>query len=153
MKTMTDPAAKAEVVERFRKLSPNAERKWGKMTAHQMVCHLNDSHLLIMGEIKGTGRSNFLNRTIIKFAALRTPMKWPPGVPTVPELDQVAAAGTKPKVFENDLARLLELMDRLTAPKRDFEFAPHPIFAEMTEWEWMRWAYLHADHHLRQFGL
>jgi hypothetical protein len=28
----------------------------------------------------------------------------------------------------------------------------HPIFGRMTEAEWMRWGYLHTDHHLRQFG-
>jgi len=26
------------------------------------------------------------------------------------------------------------------------------MFPEMNEREWMRWGYLHADHHLRQFG-
>jgi hypothetical protein len=153
MKTIADRAAKAEIVERIKKLTPNAERKWGKMTAHQMVCHLCDSHLLPMGELKGTGRSNFLNRTVVKFAALRVPMKWPPDVPTVPELDQIAGKGTPPAVFEADRARLLALVDRFAAPQRDFKFVSHPIFDQMTEWEWMRWAYLHADHHLRQFGL
>jgi len=29
---------------------------------------------------------------------------------------------------------------------------PHPIFGAMKPWDWMRWGYLHADHHLRQFG-
>jgi hypothetical protein len=26
------------------------------------------------------------------------------------------------------------------------------MFGPMTEKDWMRWGYLHADHHLRQFG-
>jgi Protein of unknown function (DUF1569) len=29
----------------------------------------------------------------------------------------------------------------------------HPLFGRMSASSWMRWAYLHADHHLRQFGL
>jgi hypothetical protein len=29
---------------------------------------------------------------------------------------------------------------------------PHPMFGAMTTLEWMRWGYLHTDHHLRQFG-
>jgi hypothetical protein len=29
---------------------------------------------------------------------------------------------------------------------------PHSIFGSMTNQDWMRWGYLHADHHLRQFG-
>jgi len=28
----------------------------------------------------------------------------------------------------------------------------HPIFGGMSERAWLRWAYLHTDHHLRQFG-
>jgi hypothetical protein len=30
---------------------------------------------------------------------------------------------------------------------------PHPMFGDLTSWQWMRWGYLHTDHHLRQFGL
>ncbi len=40
----------------------------------------------------------------------------------------------------------------LPTAQRDFAFASHPVFGELSEWEWMRWGYLHADHHLRQFG-
>ncbi len=29
---------------------------------------------------------------------------------------------------------------------------PHPFFGAMSRQEWLRWGYLHADHHLRQFG-
>jgi hypothetical protein len=28
----------------------------------------------------------------------------------------------------------------------------HPVFGRMSEAAWLRWGYLHADHHLRQFG-
>jgi hypothetical protein len=28
----------------------------------------------------------------------------------------------------------------------------HPMFGKMSAKDWMRWGYLHADHHLRQFG-
>ena len=27
-----------------------------------------------------------------------------------------------------------------------------PMFGHMSEKDWMQWGYLHADHHLRQFG-
>ncbi|HEV2663419.1 MAG TPA: DUF1569 domain-containing protein [Blastocatellia bacterium] len=33
------------------------------------------------------------------------------------------------------------------------EFHPHPYFGAMSESQWMRWGYLHCDHHLRQFGV
>jgi hypothetical protein len=45
------------------------------------------------------------------------------------------------------------LLARFTAAERDFRWQRHPIFGVMTEQEWLRWGYLHMDHHLRQFGL
>jgi hypothetical protein len=30
--------------------------------------------------------------------------------------------------------------------------ADHAFFGPMSYSEWMRWGYLHTDHHLRQFG-
>jgi hypothetical protein len=29
----------------------------------------------------------------------------------------------------------------------------HPIFGALSARDWLRWGYLHADHHLRQFGV
>lgn len=45
-----------------------------------------------------------------------------------------------------------EILAHLPRAQKDFSFKPHPIFGEMTEAEWMRWGYLHCNHHLRQFG-
>lgn len=150
-KTIDQPAIKAEIIARLSSLEVGARPLWGKMSAHQMICHLSDSHRLPMGEMKTGFKSSILSRTVMKWGALRAPIQWPKGLPTVPEIDQAAGSGTPPAVFEADRARLLLLIERFTAQPRDFQFAPHPMFAQMTEWEWMRWAYLHADHHLRQF--
>jgi hypothetical protein len=53
--------------------------------------------------------------------------------------------------FHEDLRSLLSSLERfcdaLPAPH-----LPHPIFGPMSRENWMRWGYLHADHHLRQFG-
>ena len=57
-----------------------------------------------------------------------------------------------PGVLEGDVQELLRLLDRFTRQPRDFSWHPHPIFGAMTDAEWMRWGYLHTDHHLRQFG-
>jgi len=55
------------------------------------------------------------------------------------------------KSFKN-LADKKEVLERFTAPAKGIEFHPPPIFGDMSEAEWMRWGYLHCDHHLRQFG-
>ena len=51
-----------------------------------------------------------------------------------------------------DLAELETLMDLMTTRARGFEWPAHPIFGRMSRGAWLRWAYLHMDHHLRQFG-
>ncbi len=43
MKTLSNREDKTEILGRLRKLKPDSQRQWGKMSAHQMVCHLNDS--------------------------------------------------------------------------------------------------------------
>ena len=59
--------------------------------------------------------------------------------------------GTRPVEFESDRAGLLLAMGQFcrTLPE---PCAPHPFFGSMTAEDWWRWGYLHADHHLRQFG-
>jgi hypothetical protein len=121
------------------------------MNAAQMICHLNDSWLCVMGEKAVSIDPNFRARRFVKWVGLEVPFRWPRGVRTRPEIDQFIG-GTTPADFEDDRQRLLLLIERFTAQSRDFEFAPHPIFLEMNEREWMRWGYLHTDHHLRQFG-
>jgi len=87
----------------------------------------------------------------MRWAALWLPLKWPHGVSTVPECD-ANGGGSRPADFERDKRQLLELLERFTTPSRDSGWQPHPFFGVMTEKEWMRWGYLHTDHHLRQFG-
>ena len=152
MKTLSDPAVKAEILTRLAGLRPASPRRWGKMSAPQMVNHLRDSFLCVTGEKPVSSATGLFQRTIVKWGALYLPMRWPHGVPTRPELDQVAC-GTSPAGFERDVAELLLLVDRVTRPELDFRWQPHPVFARMSDWEWMRWAFLHMDHHLRQFAL
>jgi hypothetical protein len=52
--------------------------------------------------------------------------------------------------FEQDLDTLLASFDSfcaLTNYTRN-----HPLFGSMEHADWMRWGYLHTDHHLRQFN-
>ena len=67
------------------------------------------------------------------------------------ELDQ-QSGGTAPVEFARDMGELRSLLERFTKQPRDFTWAVHPHFGAMGEKQWMRLAFLHADHHLRQFG-
>ena len=151
MKTLADPAVKQEIIARLRKVGSQDDRHWGRMTSNQMLCHLSDSFKGVMGEKPLGRKSNVISRTVIKWIALKAPITWPHGVKTMPEMDQ-AIGGTPPAEFERDLQDLEVLINRVTSPNRDFQWTQHPNFGPLSEWEWQRWAFLHVDHHLRQFG-
>lgn len=121
------------------------------MNVRQMVCHLNDAFLCIMGEKQVSMDQNFKARLLMKWGALYLPLRWPPDFATRPELDQ-ERGGTTPGEFDEDRQRLSDLVEKFAHRPRDFSFRPHPMFQQMSEWQWMRWGYLHTDHHLRQFG-
>ena len=92
-----------------------------------------------------------LPRTLVKWIALYVPSRWPAGIPTRPEIDQ-ESAGTRPVDFAADVSELEALLDLVTRRDRSFDAHVHPVFGRMSHGAWLRWAYLHMDHHLRQFG-
>jgi hypothetical protein len=151
MKTLARPCDKDELLQRLRRLRPDSARQWGRMSAHQMVCHLNDSLLVAMGQRDVSHAVSLPSRTIVKWLALYLPVRWPVGILTRPEIDQ-EVGGTRPIDFAADVARQQALMEDVTGPHGKLHGAEHPIFGSMSERAWLRWAYLHTDHHLRQFG-
>jgi hypothetical protein len=52
--------------------------------------------------------------------------------------------------MERPAGKLRTLFDQFCGWKG--EFAAHAMFGQLSTSEWMRHAYLHLDHHLRQFG-
>ena len=150
MKQLNDAQCKREILARLSCVRPETQRQWGRMSAPQMIAHLCDSFRAVMGEKPMSPAQSWFWK-LTKWGALNVPMQWPRGVRTRPELDQLVG-GTPPGEFEADVQRLASAIDRFTAQPRGFEFVPHPMFGQMTKKEWMRWGYLHSDHHLRQFG-
>jgi len=121
------------------------------MSAHQMVCHLADSFRMALGGKPVRPSTGLLQRTLVKWFALYAPVRWPPGLRTSPEVDQ-ERGGTRPERFEADLAAAETLLRRFAAEAGRLHLRPHPFFGAMSEADWLRWGYLHTDHHLRQFG-
>ncbi len=150
MRHLGEPGVLIEVQNRLGKLTPTSKRQWGKMSAHEMVCHLSDSFGLALGRKTASDASGVLQRTVMKWFALYVPIPWPKGVGTRPEMEQ-GVGGTRPGDFERDCAVLAGLMTEF-AQQASFDVG-HPIFGRMSREEWMRWGYLHVDHHFRQFGV
>lgn len=151
MKRLDQRAVTEEILGRLRQLRPDDRRRWGRMSPHQMVCHLCDSARMALGERAVTSASGMYERTVLKWIALHAPMRWPAGIRTRPEVDQ-DDGGTPPGSFVDDVDALVPLTRRLVESDAGLDGRVHPIFGPLSRAQWLRWAYLHADHHLRQFG-
>ena len=152
MARVLDDATSRRVEARVRRLRPDSVRQWGRMTPHQAICHLNDSFKLALNE-RPIADAVVPLRPVVKFIALQLPLPWPKGrLRTLPEAEQ-GIGGTPPGEFEQDRAELLSLMARFCSAGAEQYCPTHPIFGRMTASHWRRWAYLHMDHHLRQFGV
>jgi hypothetical protein len=150
MKTLSSAGDLAHIRNRIALLSPTDARLWGSMSAHQAVCHLTDAFCGPLAErVAPPIKVSRIPIPIYKWLALDFPMKWPHGAPTPPEMNQ-QIGGTTPADFAADHATLNAKLDQFA--RCSGPWSPHPFFGEMTTREWMRWGYLHTDHHLRQFG-
>jgi hypothetical protein len=149
MRTLSSGRDSDSIVGRLELVCSDDAARWGKMNAHQMVRHLADSMRGPLGEFwVSDAEMTSTQRTVMKWAALYFPMKWPKGVATRPEIDQ--SGKSAPGDFDTDRSLAIGLVSRMCAT--DLAGARHPIFGPLTQLQWLRWAWLHADHHLRQFG-
>ena len=149
MKTFAQSRDVHEIERRISELRADDPRLWGRMTAADAVCHLHESYRIALGERSVQPVRQQLPGPLIKFLALRLPVQWPKSTPTLPELE-LGQGAPSPGIFDEDKAALLAAHRRFSGCKENR--TPHAIFGRMTPSDWMRWGYLHADHHLRQFG-
>jgi Protein of unknown function (DUF1569) len=148
MKSLASVEVLAEIRGRLRNVRVDDRARWGKMTAKRMVRHLVCSYEVALGErtvepVKG------LPPVLMKWMALRSGLRWSKNIQTTPELKRAIAEHSE---VEFDIL-VRAAVDSMEAVARGPCYAPsHPMFGPMTPEDWKRWGYLHADHHLRQFG-
>ncbi len=146
IKNLFDPAVKQEIINRINSLTPQTERKWGKMDVAQMLAHLQ----VPMGVALGTHtvKGNWLMRLILPLfkKALYDEKPWKQGLPT----DKTFVMTGTPKDFEKEKATLLEMIGRFTEANMINE--KHPVFGKLTKEQWSKATWKHIDHHMKQFG-
>ncbi|MBM3770415.1 MAG: DUF1569 domain-containing protein [Acidimicrobiia bacterium] len=128
-RSLSDPANVNEILERLARLMPNTSRQWGTLTPAEMLSHLSDSLLAVLGERSASSAESWWSRTVLKYIALHTSIPWPQGIQTRPEVDP-KRAGTKPVEFERDREQLVALVRRFVSP--DTRYGRHPGFGAMT---------------------
>lgn len=147
--TLGNSADRQSIRDRLSAVQPHDKRQWGLLSAAEMVCHVRGAFLAAMGEIESSPVVTPLPPAVLKHGALWGPLEWRRNFWTLPALKQGELA-MRTGSFEEDLARALAELDRFCNPEQ--VRVDHALFGAMSDLEWMRWGYLHTDHHLRQFG-
>lgn len=146
MPMLHDAVFREKAKTRLRALTPNAGRRWGKMSVDQMLWHLNCGLENALGRYPIATIKLPLPKFLLKFIVLNLP--WRKGhTPTAPELLAVASHD-----LEHERARALALLDDFAAVPIDGRWGDSPFLGPLTGQEWSRLQGKHVDHHLRQFG-
>jgi hypothetical protein len=133
-------------VRRLRSLTPEHQRRWGKMTVHQMLSHVSDQMRVALGDLPTRPYGPFLSGQLARWYAIHTLLPWPKGkVRTSPEM-----LTAKPAAWEADVGACEQLIARFA---RERPAAIHPRFGPLTPREWGILAAQHLDHHFTQFGV
>jgi hypothetical protein len=70
MRSLANAADRKSILKRVTTLQPTNSRKWGHMTTHQMICHLNDSFEVGLGERTASPATSLVQRTLLKWGGL-----------------------------------------------------------------------------------
>jgi hypothetical protein len=149
MKTLFQKESFDELVNRINQLTPNTQRRWGKMNVDQMLAHCSATveaatgkkyyPQVFIGKVLGRFfKSSFINEVPLKKNG-----------PTNP-----AFVITNPQSFENEKEKLLGLIQLFyEGGEAKCTANPHSFFGKLNKEEWARLMYKHLDHHLQQFGV
>lgn len=138
---------RGELLARLRRLVPDEQARWGRMTAPQMVAHLIDQMGHTLGDKPCRPVGSFLRTPALRYAAIYL-IPWPKGrVKGPPD-----AFVTTPSEWEADIERLVRLVERMGGRDESGKWPDHGLFGRMRGKDWGHFCYKHFDHHLRQFG-
>lgn len=148
MKTLWNAADREELCRRLERLTPEAERQWGRMSAPQMVAHVVDCLRMSIGDLHVPSKKLPIRFTPIKQLLIYC-LPFPKNAPTAPEVIGRVAAD-----WPSECRTLATLIDRFAARDRSGDDWPeHPAFGTMSGGSWGVLMYRHTDHHFKQFGV
>jgi hypothetical protein len=145
MPTLHDPAFRASLVARLNALDPSSPRKWGAMSADQMLWHVNQFLAAALGEGTLPAHKPPLPAPLMRLMVLYMP--WPKSAPTNP-----GAVAGETHDFEAEKARCRTLIERFAAKPMEGAWPADPSFGQSTGTFASKLQAKHLDHHFRQFG-
>jgi hypothetical protein len=146
MKSLFEEETYTKTLARIDALNEKSERKWGKMTAGQMVWHCQFP-IKIGVDNKNKGNGNLFVRLFFK-KSMYNDKPWRKNLPTSPALK-----AKEEKDLTVEKAKLRQLVTDFHNCKDRKEWNPHPLFGKLTREQWGKMQYKHLNHHLTQFSV
>ena len=151
MQNVFDAKDAQEYINRINNLTPETQRKWGKMSVNQVLAHLNVAYDLTFTP-KKFPKPNFIAKFLLsKFVKpkITTEIPYKPSLPTSP-----AFIIADERNFEEEKAKLIGNIQRVQQLGREaFEGKENINFGKMTAQGWNNMFAKHLNHHLEQFGV
>ncbi len=149
MQNVFDAKDAQEYINRINNLTPETQRKWGKMSVDQVLAHLNVAYDLTFTPEKFP-KPNFIAKFLLsKFVKpkITNEIPYKQSLPTSP-----AFIIADERNFEEEKAKLIGNIQRVQQLGREaFEGKENINFGKMTAQCWNNMFAKHLNHHLDQF--
>ena len=151
MQNIFDAKDVQQYIDRINSLTPEAQQKWGKMNAEQVLAHLNVAYSMVFEPEKHKKPSfiaKFLLSNFVK-PKLTNELPYKQNLPTSP-----AFIISDERNFEEEKKKLIGNIQRVQQLGRiAFEGKEHLNFGEINAQGWNNMFAKHLNHHLEQFGV
>ncbi|MFN4075738.1 MAG: DUF1569 domain-containing protein [Cloacibacterium sp.] len=151
MHNVLDAKDAQEYINRINNLTPETQRKWGKMSVDQVLAHLNVAYDLTFTPEKFP-KPNFIAKFLLsRFVKpkITNEIPYKQSLPTSP-----AFIIADERNFEEEKAKLIGNIQRVQQLGREaFEGKENINFGKMTAQCWNNMFAKHLNHHLDQFGV
>ena len=151
MQNVFDAKDAQEYINRINNLTPETQRKWGKMSVDQVLAHLNVAYDLTFTSEKFPKPSFIAKFLLSKFVKpkITNEIPYKQSLPTSPVF--IIA---DERNFEEEKAKLIGNIQRVQQLGREaFEGKENINFGKMTAQCWNNMFAKHLNHHLEQFGV
>ena len=151
MQNVFDAQGAQEYINRINNLTPETQRKWGKMSVNQVLAHLNVAYDLTFTPEKFPKPSFIAKFLLSRFVKpkITNEIPYKQSLPTSP-----AFIIADERNFEEEKAKLIGNIQRVQQLGREaFEGKENINFGKMTAQGWNNMFAKHLNHHLEQFGV
>lgn len=124
-RTVADRDVLRDLETRLARLAPDSARRWGVLSAHEVLGHLGDATPMMLRDRPRLVPVDGTERPLRKAVALWSPLRWPHGLRTSPHYNP-HTLGSRPADFARDRARVIDGLERLAAMPADAPLEPAP---------------------------